>query len=81
MKPYSVITQDAIILLNEASRRLDPAAIRALVTYYAPFNYELADQPTIEFGCTEDGEPRVGKNGIVNGFFGFDEDAYGPVHS
>lgn len=78
MKVRPVTPLDIIALLNEASM-VDRAAIRALVEHRVPCNCGLADHPTIEVGCTEDGDPRVGMIGIINGLFGVDEDAYGPV--
>ena len=78
MEAKAVTPQEVIALLNEASQ-LDPMAIRALVEYRVPCNCALADHPTIEVGCTEDGDPRLGTIGIINGLFGVDEDAHGPV--
>lgn len=78
MKATSVTAQNAIALLNEASK-LDPAAIRALIEHRVPCNCHLADHPTIEVGCTEDGDPRVGMIGLINGLFGLDANTRGPV--
>lgn len=78
MNTKSVTVQDVIALLNEAAK-LDLAAIRALVDHQVPCNCGLADHPTIQVGCTEDGDPRLGVIGIINGLFGVDENAHGPV--
>jgi hypothetical protein len=80
MKVKSATAQDVISLLNEASK-LDPVAIRALVEHRVLCNCDLADHPTIGVGCTEDGDPLVGMLGVINGLFGADEDAHGPVHA
>jgi hypothetical protein len=73
-----VVPQDVINLLNEASK-LDPAAIRALIKNRVPCSGGLADHPTIQVDTTEDGEPRVGMLGVINGLFGVDENTWGPV--
>jgi hypothetical protein len=78
MKLKPVTAQDAIALLNEASK-LDPEAIRALVEHRVPCNCALADDPTIPVSCTENGDPRGGMAGVINGLFGVDEDTHGPV--
>ena len=78
MNAKTVTIQEVIALLNEAAQ-LDSEAIRALVDHQVPCNYNLADHPTIQVGCTEDGEPRLGVLGIINGLFGVDENAHGPV--
>jgi hypothetical protein len=78
MKVKPATPQDVINLLNAASR-LDRAAIRTLVDNYVRCNCGLADHPMIPVGVTEDGEPQIGMLGIINGLYGVDEDAHGPV--
>lgn len=78
MKKTPVTPHDAIALLNEASK-LDPATIRNLISYRVLCRCDLADHPTIEVDTTESGEPILGTLGIINGLFGVDENAHGPV--
>ena len=78
MKSEPVTVQAAIDLLNEASQ-LDPLAMRSLVEYHVPCDYTLADHPTVQVDCTENGDPIVGMLGIINGLFGVDENAQGKI--
>jgi hypothetical protein len=78
MRAKSVKPQDAIALLNEASK-LDRVSIRKLVGYRVFCNFDLADHPTISVDTTESGDPLIGMLGIINGLFGVDDEACGPV--
>ena len=77
-KAKPVTVQEVMALLNE-TLKLDREAIGFLVEHRVPCNNDLADHPTIEVGCTENGDPLVAMLGIINGLFGIDEDAHGPI--
>jgi hypothetical protein len=70
-----VTPRQAVELLNEAFT-MDPEALTALTNNRVPCNEALADHPTIQV-LDEDGSPKVGLLGILNGIFGADENGQG----
>lgn len=72
-----VSIDDVIELLNECIL-LDRPAIGALIANRVPCNQPLADHPTVQV-MAQHGGFHVGMLGILNGFFGGDEDGWGPI--
>ena len=79
----SVSIAKVVEVLNRALEA-DPEAIRALFNQRTPCNQQLADDPTIQVG--DPGEfascmgTSIGLLGLINGFFGVDEDTgYGAI--
>jgi hypothetical protein len=55
----------------------DRAAIEALVENRIPCNEALADHPSVQVCDLEQGSPKVGLLGILNGLCGTREDGWG----
>ena len=73
MENKSATITNVIDLLNNALKD-DPIAISALVNHKVFCNDKLANHPTIQVdGYSEKGKFKVGLLGILNGFFGIDE--------
>jgi hypothetical protein len=59
---------------------LDKAAIKQLIEYRVPCNEAMKNHKTIQVLVDEDGRnARVGLLGILNGFFGVEEDGWGKI--
>lgn len=67
-------------LLNEAAR-LDPVAMRILVSTRVACNDSLLDHPTIQAGRDALKNGEVGLLGILNGIFGTFDDGYGCIEA
>lgn len=63
--------------LNELIE-LDRPAIAALIANRVPCNQALADHPTVQVHQQNDGF-HVGLLGIINGFFGVNDNGWGPI--
>lgn len=77
MIKQSITLEEVVAFLNELVV-IDRAAMTALVETRVPCNEALADHPTVQVSCREDGA-RVGLLGILNGLFGVDERGYGAI--
>ncbi len=77
-EPWKPVSPDRVIdLLNELVK-LDPEAAHALMEYRVPCNEALGDHPSIQVVQGESGLV-VGLLGVLNGFFGADEEGWGTI--
>ena len=67
--------EDVISVLNDALKK-DPDAIKSLVESRVDCNGDLAAHETIQVGERQD-KFTVGILGIINGFFGSNDDGFG----
>lgn len=75
--------EEAIAFLNELVA-IDPKAMELLIEMRAPCNQTMLEHPTVQVtDYHEDGVPRVGILGLLNGLFGtYDEgpkEGWGPI--
>lgn len=72
--------KNAIDVLNRINE-LDSTVLPQLIKYRVPCNEALADDPTVQVGKLMDGAWEVGLLGIINGFFGVDENEVGYIYA
>lgn len=72
----SITVEDVITLLNTALQQ-DPVWMKSLLNTRIPCNETLANHPTIQCRGTTPGQYATGFFGLLNGFFGVDENGYG----
>jgi len=87
----SITPQEAVDMLNSLLK-LDASAIPALTDHRVQCNEALAEHPTVQVGrattwrkarpdlsLSEDAQHTVGLVGLLNGFFGMNEQGMGPI--
>lgn len=69
---------EAIEVLNRI-HKADPTVLPALIAHRVPCNKDVAVDPTVQVGLRADksGGYEVGFLGVINGFFGVDDNTWG----
>ena len=73
----SVTQQEIVDLMNELLEK-DKEAIETLINYHVPCNEAIQNHPTVQVRKHNE-QMQVGLLGILNGFFGCDENGYGSI--
>jgi len=77
----SINVSEVVDLLNEINQ-IDPSVLPQLVKSRMRCNTSLAEHETVQVGEFEDANGKfnaVGFLGILNGFFGIDNEGWGPI--